>query len=164
MNSLTHKNERRKYERYDANVAVDYYYAYDFETKVQYEVVKDSDHKKFSVLSRNISAEGLSFTTDAKLEEGSSICLDVYVPFSESKIHMDAEVRRSQPISAGDDGAMKFDTGVRLLTANGKSIEETIYFDEKYDVMWSDVLESIVGAYRIISFNKTNELEKNHED
>ena len=42
----------------------------------------------------------------------------------------------------------QFDTGLKLITIEGKAVHDSIHFDETYNLYWSNVLELISGEYR----------------
>ena len=144
------KEERRKYERFDTEVKIYFHVDYDIETTVKFQVVDKKKAKasstKYSALSRNISAEGLCFTSEKKLEERDSLILEVYLPDEKDPIPMEGEVRWSQPISPNETN--KFNTGVKLITVNGKSVATSVYYDKANHVIWSIVLESVLGSFK----------------
>ncbi len=153
MNSSS--QEKRKYPRYDTKVKIYFHVNYDIETKVEYQVVDQEKQKilpqKYSALSRNVSAEGLCFTSDQQLQPGTLLYLEVYVPKAQEPVYMNGEVRWSTLSSVKSKGTKKFDTGVRLMMVNGIPVANSIYFDEKHGVVWSVVLDSILGNFRILA-------------
>ena len=70
------------------------------------------------------------------------------LPGSKTFIPMEGEVRGCQ--KAGTKFRPKFDIGVKLLNVDGQSVERSIYHDKDYQVVWSIVLESILGNFRIL--------------
>ena len=144
--------ERRKYERYGTEIKVYFQVAYDIETVVKFQVVDTSENKvlseKYSALSRNVSAEGLCFVSDRKLEKGNILHLEVYLPKAANPIPMKGEVRWSQPLPDGEKDAPQFMTGVRLTRIDSKPVADSIFFDKEHKMIWSAVLEAIFGNFR----------------
>jgi len=58
------------------------------------------------------------------------------------------EVRWSKKLSSSPKDAYEFDTGVKLLTVMGETVSKSVYFDKKYRVFWSIVLDYIFGSFR----------------
>lgn len=146
------KKERRKYVRYDTEAKIYFRINYDLKTKVKFRIVnKDRDRilsKRYSALSRNVSAKGMRFSSDKKLMKGDNLYLEVYLPRQKEPIYMTAEVRWSQIASSYPRDKYKFDIGVKLITVFGKSVSASIYYDKEHRVIWSIVLESIFGNFR----------------
>ncbi len=143
--------DKRKYPRYNTDVEVFFQIAYDFRTKVNYQVVEQEKtlSRKYSALSRNISAEGICFVSEKKLEKGDVLSMEIQLPGEKAVIPMTGEVRWSSLASDETISDNKFDTGVKLLTVNGKTVADSIYFDKDNQVVWSVALEEIVGQFRI---------------
>ncbi|HDZ77374.1 MAG TPA: PilZ domain-containing protein [Candidatus Omnitrophica bacterium] len=152
------QKEKRKYGRYNTEVEIYFRVNFDIRTKVKYRLLGKKSHKPLDgnhlALSRNISAEGLCFSSNEKLKKGSDLYLEIYIPKRKHPICMTGEVRWSKCVSDPKKSKYKFDTGVRLLSVSGKGIEPTIYFDDKHQVIWSVVLESILGSFRKIMQGK----------
>ena len=144
--------ERRKYYRYDTEMKIYFQVSYDIRTKVNFQVLDSTKKKgistKHSGLSKNISAEGLSFVSKRKLELGDILLLEVYAPNVKIPVLMDGEVRWSHKIPQAPKHKDMFHTGVRLISVNGKSVADSIYYDQKYKVDWSIVLESVFGSFK----------------
>ena len=151
------KRERRKHKRYNTAGKVSFNVIFDFVTKINYQIIDLGQEKllsqKYAGLSKDISAEGLCFISPQKLEKGDILRLEVYVPEQSKPVTMDGEVRWSGKISSRGLGFLKgrekgrgaYATGVKLLTIEKKPVSDSIYFDEKKQVAWSAVLESIMG-------------------
>ena len=154
------KKERRKYERYGTEAKVYFRVVYEIETKVEYQVLEKVDGKKLSekhpAMSKNISAEGLCFTSSEKLKKGDFLYLEVYLPSQKEPIHMEGQVRWSHMTSQEEEKENKFDVGVKLITVNGKSVLASIHFDEANKVIWSSVLESVFGEFRKLAQKKAH--------
>ena len=151
------KNDKRQYERYDTEIDIYFQVNYDVQTKVKYQKIDKTKGllaaKKYSAISKNISAEGLCFRSERKLEIGDILYLEVYLPTEKDPIPMEGEVRWSQPI-ADSPGAQEFDTGVKILMVKGKSVTASIHFDKYHKIVWSVVLESVLGSFRILNQRK----------
>lgn len=153
--------ERRSYERYDVDAKVYFRVAYDIKTRVEFQVVDEKKEgkslsEKYSAITKNISAEGMCFTCDKKLEKSDNLYIELYLPNSKEPIHMEGEVRWSHSTSLEKIKENKFDTGVRLLTVNGKRVHESIHYDKANRIVWSIVLESVFGSF-------SNLIKKNQE-
>ncbi len=155
--------EKRKYERYDTRAKIYFQVKYDIATKVRFRVIDKIKNKaltkKYEALSKNVSAEGLCFSSVKQLNEGDVLYLEVYLPVPAEKkvslpkrfkkpILMEGEVRWSESL-----GKLKrqtlYDTGVKLITVDGQPVDESVYFDDMNRVVWSAVLESVFGKFRI---------------
>lgn len=155
----TPSSERRKYSRYDTELEVYFHVNYDVRTKVKYQKMDKKHEKpvssKHSAVSKNVSAEGLCFTSDQALKEGDFLFLEVYVPKAKEPIIMEGEVRWSGKGTATAKKTDKVYTGVKLVTVNGISVHDSVYFDEPNKIVWSAVLESVLGKYRTLGQKKS---------
>lgn len=147
------KQEKRKYERYDSELSVYFRVNYDLRTKVAFWVLKRAKDPqsvpKLFAISQNVSAQGLCFHSSHKLRENTPLFLEVYIPKREEPVQMTGAVRWCKPFLGKNvqEGAGRFYAGIQLLTVRDKMVVPTIYFDETYKVVWSNVLESIFGSY-----------------
>lgn len=156
--------ERRKHKRYNMDIEVHFDFIYDLETKVKFELMDKKGDKpisdKYSGYSRNISVGGLCLATTKKVQQGDILHLEIYLPGSkeEPPIHMNGRVEWCKPVAPSYherlmedvEGRKIYEVGIRLLTVNGQSVDESIHHDPAYDVDWSIVLESIFGNYRTL--------------
>ena len=146
--------ERRKYDRYNTDAKVYFRVIYDVKTKVRFQLVdKDEEktgYRKYLAISKNISAEGICFTSFKELMKGDILYLEVYVPGSKKPVMMEGEVRWCHATNEAAEKEGKFDTSVLLTKANGKDVSHTILKDEGNKIVWSAVLESIFGNFRNI--------------
>lgn len=144
--------ERRKYERYNTEVKIYFRVNYDLKTKVKFQVADKFKErllaKKYPGLSRNVSAEGLGFSSDKKLKKGDYLYLEVYLPKQKEPVFMQGEARWSKPAPAAQKSRYKFDAGVKLTYVAGTPVSESIHLDKKHGVIWSIVLDSIFGNFR----------------
>lgn len=159
----TVEQERRRYSRYDTEMKIYYQVAYDIKTKIKFKVVNSEKNKislrKYSGLSKNISVEGLCFVTKKKLNKGDMILLEVYVPNVLTPVRMEGQVQwtKKQPESKGI-----YDTGVKLISVDGKLISQSIHFDKKYNIFWDAVLDAVFGSFRkMVRKIKKNKKDKN---
>ena len=99
--------ERRKYVRFDVK------------TKVNFRLTKKRDDevvlKQLSGTTKNISVEGICFTSETKLEPGSKLELEVVLPGEPEPLLLRGEVKWVYPVQSGQDKET-YDTGVRLFT------------------------------------------------
>ena len=61
---------------------------------------------------------------------------------------MEGEVRWSERVYPDKKYEDKFNTGLKLLTVEGKSVLESIHYDEANRVTWSVALDYVFGNYR----------------
>ncbi|MBF0523310.1 MAG: hypothetical protein HQL24_09685 [Candidatus Omnitrophica bacterium] len=65
---------------------------------------------------------------------------------------MEGAVRWSKPLPPSQPSSkLRFETGVRLTAVEGHPVEESVYFDKTYKVLWSGVLESVLGGFRLLA-------------
>lgn len=142
-------NERRKYYRYDTEMKLYFRVSYDVRTKVAFQVLGDDEDKskRYFGISKNISVEGIYFVSKKELKKGDRLLLEIYAPKSKTPSFMEGEVRWSHKIPEDQKYSDMFHTGVKLITANGKSVADSIYHDKKYEVDWSIVLEAVFGSF-----------------
>jgi hypothetical protein len=153
--------ERRKYERYETDVKVQFYVTFDLETKIHFKV-KEKDKgafspEKYSAVSKNISVEGICFMTEKRLSKGDLLALEVYVPSSTHAIHMQGEVRWCVQEKGKRD---VYETGVKILTVEGERVEKTIVFDEVHNIMWSAVLDLVFSSFKQLSLKRKQGLSR----
>lgn len=146
------KKERRRYGRYDTEVKIYFCVTYDVKTKIEFQVldIKAQDKtlsEKYFALSKNVNAEALCFTSEKELEKGDILYMEVYLPSMKTPIHMKGRVRWSRATSLKQKTKNKFDTGVKLISVNGKSVPESVYYDEANQVFWSIALDSVFGSF-----------------
>jgi hypothetical protein len=143
--------ERREYPRYDTEVKIYFHLKYDIQTRVKFKVLvsnhKASDSHKYSGLSKNVSAEGLCFISKKKLEKGDLLFIEVYEPKVKGPVKMEGQVRWSRKLPGKTRAKDAYFTGVRIILVDNKLVSDTIYFDKKYKVMWSTILESLFGNF-----------------
>ncbi|MBF0532279.1 MAG: PilZ domain-containing protein [Candidatus Omnitrophica bacterium] len=100
---------------------------------------------------KNVSAEGLCFVSNRRLKPGDRLDMELCLPGFKEVVRMEGEARWSAQSAAGEK---IYDTGVRVKTVSGKSVPETVYFDQTYHLYWSAVLESILGRFRVLQRDK----------
>jgi len=146
------QEERRRYKRYETQLEVRYSFVYDIKTLVKFQV-KDKQtgqllSRKYSALSKDVSVEGLCFTSGKLLEKADLLHLEVYVPGAQKPVAMEGGVIWSKPASWEPQDENKFDTGVRLFSVQEKGVPDSVFFDGANKVYWSVVLESIFGSFK----------------
>jgi hypothetical protein len=146
-------DDRRKYSRYGTQMKVYFTVKYDIRTKVEFKVLKSADNGKcenYSGISKNISVEGLCFVSDKQLGIGDRLSIDIYAPNSKIPVPMEAEVCWSRKFEGDAEDKDMFHTGVKLISVNGQSVSKSIHFDKEYQVIWSEVLESVFGNFALL--------------
>lgn len=145
------KADRRRYPRYGTDLEVYFQVKYDIKTRVEYRVVGPSGRGEAAPKRRgvceNVSAEGLCFVSDIKLARGDLLFLEVYGPSIKKPVGMEGRVCWSDELPADDKHVTRFHTGLQLVMVNEKSVADSVYFDKKYKVMWSAVLDSLFGNF-----------------
>ncbi len=143
--------ERRRYPRYDTEVKIYFRVHYDLKTKVKFRLInKDSEKflsKKYFGISKDISVEGLRFSSAKRLRKGNQLYLEIYLPKHREPVWMIGEVRWSKLLSSRSKLTHKYDTGVKLINIMGELVTESIYFDKKYKVFWGSVLNYAFGSF-----------------
>ena len=157
-----HSKERRKFKRYNMDAEIHFDFIYDLETKVKFEIIDQEDNKvtsdKYLAISRNISVGGLCFVSSKKLKQAELLHLEVYLPGAKDPIHMIGRVEWCKPVPPSyEDRILEemeskrvYEVGVRSLSVNEVSVDESIHHDAVYDVDWSIVLESVFGSYKTL--------------
>lgn len=149
------QNERRKYSRFDTELRIRFQVKYDFKTKVKFRILESRQESdgvhKYSGICKNINVEGLSFTSHKETHEGDLILLEVYAPNAKEPVKMEGQVRWSRKLPGRAEGKDIFQAGVLLISVNGKLVAESVYFDEEYKVMWSEVLSILLGNFKSIA-------------
>ena len=144
---LKKNNEVRRHDRYDTDVKVHFYVPYELKTKINFQFKKpqpdESLNKRFPGISKNISAGGICFVSSQKLENGDYILIDIYLPGIVKPIPMEGEVRWSKVNEEG----LQFYSGVQLTKVYDKPVEQSIYFDQEHQVIWSNVLDQVLGSF-----------------
>jgi hypothetical protein len=144
--------ERRRHERYETDLDIQFSVTFDVKTKIDFRVKKKkaspSFSEKYSAVSRNVSVEGLSFTSEKELQSGDMLSLDVYVPSASRPIKMEGQVRWCQVSEEEWQRKKLYDTGVRILAVEGETVEKTIFTDSIHSIVWSIVLESVFGTFK----------------
>jgi len=143
------KVERRKHQRYETDLKIDFSVSFELETKIRFQVKDESKRvavpKVYNALGHNINAEGLGFTTGIKLEKGEHLMIDLYLPSVKEPIPMEGRVRWCSPIE-GKTGDYRI--GVRLIQVRGEDVEKSIFYDQTNKIQWSIVLESVFGGFK----------------
>ncbi len=153
-------SERRKHERYDTQVKISFHVNYDVKTRVRFQLLDKEKHtpasSKYPAVSKNVSVDGLAFTSEKELTKGDFLSIEVYLPAEKEPLHLEGEVVWSQPTHEHN----KFDSAVKLVNMNGTPVSESVYWDEGYKLYWSGVLETILGNFRIFAQKKASEKNK----
>lgn len=146
------EKEKRKYQRYITEMQVYFRVTYDIRTRLKFQVLDTNKEKrtsrKYSGISENINIEGLCFVSKKKLEKGDMLLLEVYAPNVKVPIQMEGKVRWSQKLPQEAKRRDMFHTGVKLILVSGKSVADSIYYDAKYKVAWSLVLEAVFRSFK----------------
>ncbi len=143
------KVERRKHQRYETDLKIDFSVSFELQTKIKFQV-KDQNQgipasKIYTAVGHNINAEGLGFTAGVKLEKGEQLIIDVFLPSVQEPIRMEGRVRWSSPVE-GKKGEYRI--GVKLTKVRDEDVEKSIFYDQTNKIQWSIVLESVFGGFK----------------
>jgi len=151
-------HEKRKYPRYDTDARIEFRVPYDFRAEVDFkiteEVIEGRD-RTYVGLSRNISVHGLSFESPKRLEMGDLLWMDLHLPKSDQVVFMQGEVCWCKPVETSMENKPKFQAGIQIAKVDGLDVEQTVYFDKTYGVVWSELLERVLGGIAKIGRKKT---------
>jgi hypothetical protein len=154
------ERERRKYPRYSTEVKIYFRVHYSLKTKVKFQLIDEGREKSSSKiylgLSKDISAEGLRFSSPKKLRKGNRLYLEMYIPRRREPVWMMGEVRWSKKLLSHPKLPYKYDTGVKLTDIMGEPVSRSIYFDKRYKVFWSSVLNYAFGSFGRMRQRKKN--------
>ena len=150
---MDNKNpEKRKFERFNTGKEVFFQITYDVKTKVAFQVMDKEAGKalsrKYLALSKNVNAEGMCFTCTRKLDPGDILLLEVNSMSSKEPIHMKGEVKWSEKNYLDQEEYNKYSTGVRMISVEDKPIAETYQCNENNEIVWSGVLEAVLGNFQ----------------
>jgi len=142
--------QNRKHPRFETDIKVHFQLPYDFRTEVDFSVDVESKHgqpNKYVGFTKNISVQGLCFQSNKRLNPGDALWLELHLPSTSEIIYMQGETRWCQLVAASPETVKSFVTGVEIQKVDGVDIEQTVYFDEKYGVTWSQLLERVLGNF-----------------
>lgn len=143
----TQEQNKRQHDRYSTDVKIHFYIPYDLKTKVDFQIEDGqgglTSSKRYQGSTINISAGGLCFESNVELDASTPLYIELSLPTDEKIIPMEGRVCWSKEIEDGHN----YQSGVQLTKICGKKVDESIYFDEKYNVIWSEVLEDVLGSF-----------------
>lgn len=144
--------DKRRHDRHDYRERVYFDFIYDFQAKVEFEPHSDkhsgASRKRHCGMTRNVSTQGLCFTSDVEVSPHSVLDIHVYVQGRADPVQLQGEARWVKLTTVDSHGNKHFEVGVHLTVVNNRPVQNTIHFDDKYRVYWSDVLESLLGEFR----------------
>ncbi len=157
---MTNPNpDRRRYPRYDTEVKIFFKVSYNIATIVKFQLFDREKgtklSKQYEALGKNVSVEGLRFSSEKELALEESLWLEVFLPNQKEPISMEGEVRWCKKVVNGPSRSVLYDTGVKIISVNGEFVPASIYSDEEYQVTWSILLESVLGNFRIFQQSKS---------
>jgi hypothetical protein len=141
---------QRKYPRFDTDIRISFSLPYDFRTKIGFKV--DSDHDAtqknvYSGFSKNISVNGLCFESSKELSPGDKLWIEMHIPNNPEVVYLEGEARWSRLISVVPNAPHVYATGLIVHKVDGAPVDDTVYFDDTYKVMWSQLLERVLGSF-----------------
>lgn len=139
--------EQRKHLRFDTDVKIHFHVPYDLRTEVDFTLAEKPPLERYIGFSKNISAYGLCFETNKELKAGVHLWLELHLPESQEIIYMQGDTRWCQLCVLAPDKPKMFLIGVEVQQVDGIDVEKTVYFDQKYGVMWSELLDRVLGSY-----------------
>lgn len=143
---------KRRHPRYDTDMKLFFKVKYDISVKVEFQVLEGSHdgnvNRKYFGVCNNVSADGLLIISNKALNPGDILMLEVYDPIMKAPVKMEGHVKWCENTAASSaDRKPAFRTGLQVVSVNGKSVSDSIYFDGKYMVAWSVLLESLFGTF-----------------
>lgn len=141
---------QRKYPRFETEAKVSFRVPYDFRAEVDFKFERAEtpvDAHSYIGFSKNISVNGLCFESPKELKSGDRLWIELHLPKCPGVIYMEGEVRWSQLITATSGTVNQYLTGVVVGKVDGSQVDETVYFDEQYKVMWSHLLDRVLGGF-----------------
>jgi hypothetical protein len=151
-------DNKRKYSRYDTDVKMEFRIPYDFLAEVDFKITEEmieGRDRTYIGFSKNISVHGLSFESPKRLEIGDLLWIDLHLPKSDQVVFMQGEVCWCKSIETSMEDKSKFQAGVQIAKVDGLDVEQTVYFDKTYGVVWSELLERVLGGIAKISRKKS---------
>jgi Tfp pilus assembly protein PilZ len=148
---------KRKHERYETDVRLDFRMPYDFAATVDFKIsdeVIEGREKVYEGLSKDISVQGLAFETHKHLEIGDLLWIELHLPKSKEVVFMRGEVCWCRRAEEQPDDKAAFLAGISINTVDGMDVEQTVYFDKTYGVQWSELLERVLGGFSKINRKK----------
>jgi hypothetical protein len=141
-------SEKREYKRHqlEKEIPLNFEYTIDAELDFIPQVGQENSAIKYHAVAKNLSVEGVCIQADRELTLGEHLKLEFYVRGSDIPVHMQGQVCWSK--EACDERG--FDSGLILKTIEGRTVHETVHYDEVYKVYWSDVLEIITEIQKKI--------------
>ncbi len=143
--------DKRKFDRVPIGTDVFFQLSFEVKTQVNFQIV-DRDlnrplSRKYLALSKNVSIEGLCFSSLKKLEEGELLVIEIVSPASKQPVRMKGLVRWSRKLTPPEFDDNKFDTGVKIIEISGRPLDATYTRDAEKKVVWSGVLEAVMGNF-----------------
>ncbi len=139
--------EQRKHLRFDTDVKVHFHVPYNFRTEVDFALNEKFPAEKYIGFSKNISAYGLCFEANKELKIGDNLWLEMHLPDTKEIIYMQGVARWCQLSVVAPETPKMFLVGVEVKVVDGVDVEQTVYYDQKYGVVWSELLERVLGSY-----------------
>ncbi len=151
-------DNRRKYQRYETDTRIEFRVPYDFEAEVDFRIteeIMEGRERTYAGFSRDISIRGISFRSPKRLDPGDLLWMDFHLPKSDQVVFLRGEVCWCQALEVGIDAKAGFLAGVKINTVDGHDVDETVYFDKAYGVVWSELLERVLGGFAKLNRKKT---------
>jgi hypothetical protein len=143
--------EKRKFRRFFPLIGIPVDFEYNFEANIEISQTSKRPEGRLSyhATTRNISAEGICFYSSRRLKKGDRLDLKFFIPGINIPVYMQGRVCWSKSALKAA-GSPDYDTGIHLTLIEGHSVRNSVYFDDEYNLYWSDVLESILGKFKTI--------------
>lgn len=109
--------EKRKYIRLDLSTKVNF----------QIEQKEQVSLDKISAMSKNLSMKGVCFVYNKKIDPGTVLRLEIFLPDQSQPVHVAGQVRWSAPSSLECQKNM-FDIGVKLLIVEKPDMERFLSY------------------------------------
>ena len=100
--------EKRRYIRRDSETRINF--------DIKGGIAKKAPSDKASALIKNLSVEGICFTSDKELKKGASLALEIFLPSQREPLHLEGKVVWSKPARGEKGKEDGFEVGVKLFT------------------------------------------------
>jgi|GEM_PF-430392 len=139
--------DNRKHGRYSTDVKVHFQIPYDFRAEVDITMTEQVVPQKFIGFSKNISTYGLCFESAREVRPGETLWMELHLPDSKDTVFMRGVARWSRENETVPHSIKSYSTGVEVSAVDELEVEKTVYFDVKYGVYWSELLERVLGGF-----------------
>ncbi len=142
--------QERQFPRFKNDGKIAFRLHYDFSAEIDFKVGKTplaASQHSYLGFTKNISINGLCFESAKELKPHDKVWIEFHLPDSNMLIYMEGDVRWTTAVPCKDEKFPQYMVGVSIDKIDGMNVDDTIYFDQSYQVMWSQLLDRILGGY-----------------